>query len=93
VWATSGWNCSPNTGRVRCFTAASGQVAVDASGTKSGPASVTWSPWLIHTVDSAGYARNRAFGSPTVRVARPYSRVWAAPPTAPPRARHANCIP
>ena len=51
---TSGWNWSPKKGSVRCLTAAIGQVDVTASGMKSGPASCTWSPWLIQTVVSRG---------------------------------------
>src|SRR5436853_7187964 len=61
VWLTSGWNWMPNTGRVRCFTAAIGQVSVVASGTKSADTDCTWSPWLIQAVDPGGQAGQRGF--------------------------------
>ena len=35
MWLTSGWNCNPYTGRLAWRTAATGQVSVAASATKS----------------------------------------------------------
>ena len=49
-----GMKLEPVERQLACRTAAIGQVAVVASGTKSGPASWTWSPWLIQTVVSCG---------------------------------------
>jgi hypothetical protein len=40
VWATSGWNCTANSGKVRCSNAATGELGLDAVATKpSGGAS------------------------------------------------------
>ena len=48
-----------------------------ASGTKSGPGFVTWSPWLIQTSVSSGRLAKTSVLSRIARVARPYSRLLA----------------
>ncbi len=85
VCVTSGWNCRPYTGSRLCRTAANGQVAVWASGTKSSAIAATWSPWLIQTSVCVWTPSNRSLASVTSQWARPYSREAALRDLAPER--------
>src|SRR6185312_15375081 len=48
VCATSGWNCTPNIGRVSWRNAVTGLAPLRAVTVKPGGGDSTWSPWLIH---------------------------------------------
>ena len=54
VCMTSGWNCTPARRPEASSKAATGARGLDAVTTKPSGATVTQSPWLIHTVCSAG---------------------------------------
>ena len=59
VWATSGWNWTPARRRATSSNAATGAWPLLAVTVKPGGAAVTLSPWLIHTVCSAGQIRQQ----------------------------------
>ena len=71
--ATSGWNCTPASGREPCTNAATGVAAVVATTSHPGGACTTASPWDIHTDCSEGCPTNRT-ESLVCRAVRPYSR-------------------
>ncbi len=76
VCTTSGWNCTPTIGSLRCATAANGEFSLVAITSKPGGRRSTRSPWLIHTVRSTppGSAANSGWSRSTFSSARPYSR-------------------
>ena len=83
---TSGWYCTPASRRSTSSKAATGAPADEAVTVKPAGASVTPSPWLIHTGWADGSAScRRPASSATSSSVRPYSRapVWATvPPSA-----------
>jgi len=94
VWATSGWNCTPQIGRCASRTAANGEFSLVPSTTKPGGRRSTRSPWLIHTTRSAPPGRSANSGSSrsSLNSARPYSRSSAFS-TRPPSRWASNCRP
>ena len=94
VCATSGWNNTPNRGRVSCRIPATGALALTAVTRKPGGGAAILSPWLAHTVIMAPVskpAKSPAFSRMAIS-ARPYSRSLDGV-TAPPDRCASSCIP
>ncbi|SHT66413.1 Uncharacterised protein [Mycobacteroides abscessus subsp. abscessus] len=72
--STSGWYCTPASRRSRFSNAATGAPSLLATTVKPCGASVTASPWLIHTGCTSGRPSCRSPPA-TVSSVRPYSLV------------------
>ncbi len=93
MWATSGWNCTPNRPRPADSTAANGALELLAVTSKPGAAASTRSPWLAQT--SCRFARPRKSAEPgslTSTWAGPNSRSSAGS-TVPPSSCIIHCMP